>query len=86
MKCLPAHLWVRQFPPSAAATLAPCTLKPSRACPTRITGDQDRQADWHCGREIGLLIVGGLMMVIVNVLLGGLGTPVVAELYPEWRS
>ena len=46
--------------------------------------DPDWQADWHCGREIGLLIAVGLalVMVIVNVLLGGWETPVVAEVYP----
>jgi hypothetical protein len=50
--------------------------------------DQDWHADWHRGHEIGSLIVVGLalVMVIVNVLLGGWETPVVAELYPEWPS
>ena len=50
--------------------------------------DPDWQADWQRGHEIGLLIVVGLalVMAIVNVLLGGWETPVVAELYPEWPS
>jgi hypothetical protein len=35
--------------------------------------DPNSEADWHCGREIGLLIVVGLalVMAVVNVLLGG---------------
>jgi len=52
--------------------------------------DDDRNADpdWQRGHEIGLLIVVGLalVMAVVNVLLGGWESPVVAELYPEWPS
>jgi hypothetical protein len=51
--------------------------------------DPNWEADWHCGREIGLLIVVGLalVMVIVKVvLLGGWEMPVVAEVYPEWPA
>jgi hypothetical protein len=50
--------------------------------------DPNWWADWHCGHEIGLRIVVGLalVMVIVNVLLGGWEMPVVAEVYPEWPA
>ena len=45
--------------------------------------DPDWQADWQCGHEIGLLIVGGLALVkaIVSALLGAWETPIVAALY-----
>jgi hypothetical protein len=50
--------------------------------------DPNWEADWRCGREIGLLIIVGLalVMAVVTVLLGGSETPIVAELYPEGPS